>query len=502
MKNFIFILFYLILLNVSSQSTFNKIYYEPNLFHVGNCIIDYDTSLILSVWNRQQFPELILLKMDYEGNIVLEKNYGNSEDSLGWFHQDHESLQINEDGLLISGGSISKWENANYPLRYGHIALIDQNLDTLWTRTIREDYDSTAYWGNGTAFGSDVFLCGQRVFEPSVVNNPNGNTESFLAKYNIEGDLSWVNLYLENGFESFRDVEINNEKIYTLGSHTYPNPDYSTINKYNYLDGSELLTTTSNYYVSFGNTSKVKNDGLISFIPIEDDYIRFTKYDTSLTEQFSVEHLLTDGIQLHRDVEYDLSGNIIACGGGYDDEIGNFMGYIVKMDSMGTLIWNRRYFYVEDEIALQLLNSVIQTSDNGYAACGEINIGGGFDNQLWVIKTDSMGCIVLGCDSLDNSITNLEVNQQQQWFTFGPNPISSQDGLLNIYLGHQSQTGIKSRELTFKITNLQGQLVKEFEAKSFGVTYMIPLSGIAAGNYVLSLQNGHQILQSSKLIIE
>jgi predicted secreted protein len=67
---------------------------------------------------------------------------------------------------------------------------------------------------------------------------------------------------------------------------------------------------------------------------------------------------------------------------------GSYDAWLVKTDSLGNILWNKTYGGVGDDEA----NSIIQTSDGGYAIAGYTNTSSssGTDDG-WLVKTDASG---------------------------------------------------------------------------------------------------------------
>ena len=77
---------------------------------------------------------------------------------------------------------------------------------------------------------------------------------------------------------------------------------------------------------------------------------------------------------------YALAGETYSFGAGDSDF------WLVKVDSSGSIQWNRTY----GEPTADGANSIIQTSDGGYALAG-YSTGNNASKDLWFVKTDSMG---------------------------------------------------------------------------------------------------------------
>jgi len=82
-------------------------------------------------------------------------------------------------------------------------------------------------------------------------------------------------------------------------------------------------------------------------------------------------------------------GYIVA---GYTDshDIGNLDFYIIKFDIYGNIQWDQRYGGSNSEISY----SVQQTSDGGYVAAGYTYSYGSGINDFWIIKLDSLGSLI------------------------------------------------------------------------------------------------------------
>jgi hypothetical protein len=81
---------------------------------------------------------------------------------------------------------------------------------------------------------------------------------------------------------------------------------------------------------------------------------------------------------------YAIIGSIIlfGSGGSYSAD-----AWLVKTDSAGNMQWNKTY----GGPGTDLLDSIVQTSDGGYAMGGVTNSSGSSEGSVWLVKTDSSG---------------------------------------------------------------------------------------------------------------
>ena len=80
---------------------------------------------------------------------------------------------------------------------------------------------------------------------------------------------------------------------------------------------------------------------------------------------------------------YAMAGRTKSFGSGGNDF------YLVKTDSNGNMLWDRTYGGEQYDSA----NSIIVTSDGGYAIAGGTSSFGSGDTDFWLIKTDEYGNI-------------------------------------------------------------------------------------------------------------
>jgi hypothetical protein len=194
--------------------------------------------------------------------------------------------------------------------------------------------------------------------------------------------------------------------------------------------------------------------------------------------------------------------SIIACGVGYDfnytDSIENGeQGYITKTTSNGDSLWSRHYVIRNQQYHWHNFMDIEATNDGGYILCGRSAIDGPvfpdeqFTAMAWVVKTDSMGCVVPGCHLVGVE----EKTKQRPKVMVYPNPAHD-------YLAVFVPASTSNQALQIQLINLEGKVVLEDQFTQSDATYLLELKNISAGLYVLKvLQNG-DLLQAEKVVVE
>ncbi len=177
-----------------------------------------------------------------------------------------------------------------------------------------------------------------------------------------------------------------------------------------------------------------------------------------------------------------------------------------KVDENGVFQWQRFYEYLSFDSGYLFLNNQVHdfksTTDGGYIMAGEstslcLNWPSCSEDsqQGWLLKVDGCGCLVPGCDQ-NCVVTKLENEQEVRvnYFLFGPNPV---DELLNVYV---PTLPIPIKDLTFRLFDMQGKLLREFQFESDNTTYMIDVNSLASGNYILSAFYKGEVVESEKVV--
>lgn len=178
-------------------------------------------------------------------------------------------------------------------------------------------------------------------------------------------------------------------------------------------------------------------------------------------------------------------------GGRYDDNT-NVIGMLMHVDASGTKRWERTY-HTNTQVD-HYFYDVKRTLDGGY-----IMAGTAFDSLLvsqdaWLVKVDSFGCLVPGCqvfDGLEEQMTDLG-----DVLEVYPNPARDQ-ATVHIALPQ----GLERKNLRLALVSAEGNLVHEEAVPATATMHSLELSRYPAGLYFVHLRDGARWLAGTKLVL-
>ncbi len=361
--------------SVTAQATFQKTYGGNNIGYANVIHQTTDGGFILvgtTNNNGTDSSNVYLIKTNSSGDTVFAKIYGGSGDESGYNVQ-----QTTDGGFIIIGNSdvfgAGLWD----------IYLIKTNSsgDVLWTKTYGGTDQDYGYSVQQTTDGGYI-LAGVR-------NNPFGfDNDLYLIRTNSTGDTLWT-------------------KIYGAGNH---DEGYSVLQT---SDGGFIVAGTT---VSFGSG----NSDVYLIKTNSDGDTLWTKTYGGTNADYCYE------IQKTTDGGYILIGESLSFGAGV------WNAYLIKIDGDGTVTWSKTY----GGASITYMRSVQQTTDGGYILGGSTNNfgAGGFD--MYLVKTDSMGSLLWSKaygDTLEEH-GNYAVQNADGGYTITGYAQSFGAGNINVYL--------------------------------------------------------------------
>ena len=172
-------------------------------------------------------------------------------------------------------------------------------------------------------------------------------------------------------------------------------------------------------------------------------------------------------------------GGCIMVGSTVSFTSGDQDGYMVKTDSDGNELWTKEY----GGLGIQVIQSVQQTADGGYAMAGYTNSTGAGDFDMFMLKTDSLGDIIIASGIEDDLVSSIQCEVY-------PNPNT---GLFSI------RSELKISSITF--TDVLGKTIYSAGIHAKSATF--DLSHHPKGIYYYqALLGDNALLKSGKLIFK
>jgi len=256
------------------------------------------------------------------------KTYGGADDEFG------SSVQQTPDGGYIIFG-ITKSYGAGREDFW--LIKTDSAGNIIWDQTYGGEETDMVSFGQQTSDGGYIIV-GRTYSFDSV------KSDIWLVKTDSQGNKVWDKLFRGNGYETASEVWQTSDDGYVIIGYT---DSFGSGNRDMWLIKTD----------SAGNIIWDKTYG-----GIKDD-------------------------QGHS-VKITSDGGFILAGGKYTSQTTNkFDIWLVKTDNAGEIIWDKTFGGSEHETAW----CVQQTTDGGYIICGEKDVGGLNEYDIWLLKTDSNG---------------------------------------------------------------------------------------------------------------
>ena len=317
-----------------------------------------------------------LLGFSLASAVTFEKWFGGTENDNGT-----SVVQTSWDrGYIVTGYRQSSGAPAVYLIK------TDSLGDTLWTSEFRR----------GNSVGCEVVLTGTLPWIGYVIAGYcDSNTPDWYNVYLLQiapnGDTMWTREYGDPFSQDFGySVAKTTDGGYIIGGYTHTPPDVLLVRTDS--DGNLLWTrayggpgddygysvvqASTGYYAIAGSTG--------GSFPSYDVYLMKTNDGgDSMWARTYGGASLDCGYSLAKTTDggYIMAGQTFSFGAGSSDV------YLIKTGPLGDTLWTRTY----GDTAYDCGNSVAQTTDGGYIIAGFTTSYGAGSNDVYLIKTDSLG---------------------------------------------------------------------------------------------------------------
>lgn len=344
-------------------------------------------------------------------------------------------------------------------------------------------------------------LCGE--------TSTTGVLDAFLLKTDPDGELEWVRTFgSENFREGFATVEVLDDGGFWLGGGKQTSQNnYDPWVLRTDETGTMLWQNTygtlgsdpTNAHLTLGTTG----NGLIStcwnVAPNDISRIALLALDPDGSVQWQRLYgpQRNTALFVVQEVTPDL--DLIACGFAY---VGSQpRGLLLRTTATGDSLWMREYDYYDAEVTngKGAFYDVQPTPDGGFIAVGvALAVAGQYTQDVWVVKTDSMGCIEPGCHlitGMESQITNLK-DALRVW----PNPVA-RGGAVQVSVELPSNFVVQG-QLRLTVTDALGRLVQEQVVAQGTTNLNFGNAQLTTGLYHLHLSDETRWISGGKLLVE
>lgn len=297
----------------------------------------------------------------------------------------------------------------------------DSSGNIQWTKALGGTSTDICYDMCATSDGGYV-ICGYAISnDGDVTGNHGGTADAWAVKVDNGGNIVWQKCYGGTALDRFRDVSPTSDGGFVFigstlsidgdvsGQHNAANTDMwvvktdsvgtlqwqRCIGGTNYDDGYGIVQMDDNSYWLTGEIwstdfDGVGNHGYFDYLVMHLDTAGSTldrKIYGGTDQEFARGILKTnDNNAIVYGMGSSTNGNVIGAYGNYDY-------WILKIDSVGNIIWQKCLGGTDSDAAYD----AIQTADNGfifsgYSASNDVMVSGNHGgNDAWIVKTDSLG---------------------------------------------------------------------------------------------------------------
>jgi hypothetical protein len=177
---------------------------------------------------------------------------------------------------------------------------------------------------------------------------------------------------------------------------------------------------------------------------------------------------------------------------GYSEN--GMVSHLLKTDANGNEIWLRNIGHPTiSSNGVQLgYDLIYEEEDMGFVGTGWVfsPTGDSIPGQdIWVFRTDSMGCLVPGCHLLDN----VEVQKEEVIVSLYPNPVKD---LLSVHI----KSGPMPRGAQLELYDIHGRQHSTTRINPGATTYILQLGHLPAGMYLLRCVTDNEVVWSGKVV--
>lgn len=447
----------------------------------------------------------VLKHIDAGGDVVWEKRAFRANHGVlpGWANC---CDTIPGGGFVVGGASEdTTGRDEVYLMRF------DAQGDTLWTRVFNGPTDEYYWIGRQVKCTIDG---GFLIVGDMGMNIGVNGIDGFAVKTDSAGNELWRQFYGEAppDWRAFTSCAIAPDNSYYLAGSFFPTEENGEhwVVRTDSL-GNEVWSTTWGAPFSGGATHIItlatgepvvfSGAGYAPGYAATRPYIaKLDSSDGSVVWEREYGALLSN--HLFAAGKECPNGDLIAAGIVFESTGPNVQkGILARVSAEGDSLWMFSYFYQDSVISngQGRFQDVLPTSDGGFIAAGAAYnpVGGpfppGYSQDTWVVKVDSMGCVVPGCNSV--GISEQATNLLDALSIF-PNPAHGQ-ATVQLTL----PPSVAHLPLELSIVGMDGRVVQQQRIEGNG-QHELALLAVSAGVYHVHITSEGKWFSGVKLVVE
>lgn len=487
----------------AQQTYFNNVFNPYNTYAIGLSVANNDSGYLCVGNGIETYNDnkgIIFLKIDSIGNYL--SSYVWSDTSAIFYPGSFGSLQSYKPNGYILTGSVNRIASDSSLI---FLSRLNNTGRPMWTY----------YYTDSSSSFQTPFITGEKCLQTSdnhilisgMIKIPgNYNQGIHLLKIDTLGNVIWKKQYSNyNKYDVCRSLVQTPDSGFVLGAYTCDllddasgdawvvkldkngNKEWDTIMGSVWDDGLAYIAITqdSNILAAYSKVYELHQPGN----PLT------AHREVCITKISSAgKHLWTKTYPKHLDImakgikPITQNCNVIYGYYNFNDSItGDYgeMGFIMKVNDNGNLIWWRNLWYVpimQNLGELHFIYDVLPTSDNGFITCGQAR-SYFMPQSAWFVKLDSMG-------NIWTSIEPEPVLHDSETFSVYPNPSI---GSFFVELSRPIQGKLQ-------VISSLGQLCQEI-ALNGPETVPVHLSGFNNGIFLLRFISASGIVSEKKIVI-
>lgn len=398
-------------------SSFDVAYSIQQTIDGGYIVAGYSNSNDGEVGGNNGLNDFWIIKLDSNGNLDWEQNYGGSGSDIAWNIQ-----QTNDGGYIVVGHSDSSDGDVggNNGLDDFWILKLSSNGNIEWEQNYGGSDNDRAYSVQQTTDGGYI-VAGSSFSSDGDVSDNYGNEDFWVLKLDALGNITWEKNYGGSSIDTALSVQQTTDGGFIVAGTSFSNNgDISNTSPiksfwvvkldalgnidwekdYGGSNGErphEIQQTSDGGYIIGGWTQS--NDGDVSNFPGGNQSFWVLKIDSvgTLEWEKALGGTLNDhgrSIQQTNDGGYIVAGRTLSNDGQVSNNPGGISFWVVKLDNDGSIKWEKCLGGTNSDLPW----SIQQTTDSGYIVAGQSvsnngDVGGNNGNfDFWVVKLASDSC--------------------------------------------------------------------------------------------------------------